>query len=132
MAYLLIAIAFAIWVFFACLAVLAARLAPGLYHFYPYAWRTALFATIGILAANCLWGLVVVLCSPSMSHLHIAFFSEHNDAQLLFGVVAMAGVAIASVLGWLSGMILGLVLAYRHSRLPPNNSFEPKPLRGSA
>ena len=129
MLYFLVLPIFLLWLAGAGLAVAVCRWARRFRPAFPFAWRMALWASLGFLSANALLILSVVL------GLGIAERAPAGAGQVLgnlSAVGALVGPPLISGAGWLLGLLVGAILAVRQRRVAPNNSSKPTPLRGAA
>ena len=129
MPYFLILPAFAIWLVLAATAVVACWAIAPLRPLLGCVWRIAFWASAGLIGANLLVlgaGLLELRLSNAAPGL------LRQGTALLATATLFAGPFFASAVGWFAGAILGAVLAVRAHRKPPNKSFKPNPLRGSA
>jgi hypothetical protein len=114
MAYFLILPAFVLWLIVAGVAVLVVKSVPAFSVAYPYVWRIALWATVGLIAANAVLVALLALGFVALGDGTAPASAGHDAFQLLWGLTAIGGPVIASALGWLVGAVLGLALAYRN------------------
>jgi hypothetical protein len=105
--YFLMVLAFIGWLVLAAAATLATRYVPALSAAYPYAWRIALWASAGIVAANAALAAILFL-----SH---AALPPGGALQLTWGMAAVLGPLLVSPAGWLAGAVIGAVQAMRRT-----------------
>jgi len=122
--YFFLAGAFLFWLVIATIAIASVRAIPALRSMFPLVWRVAVWATVGLIAANILLGLVIAagfLVLPSESDPS----AGREALQVGLAFTALLGPFAASAVGWLGGAIFGVLLYLRLNReAPPNTSLE--------
>ncbi len=115
MMYFVVAVLFVLWLVVAAGAVAATRFIAPLRPLFPFVWRMCLWATIGFLVADAaLVGLMVVT-----SGFDPTFVRGTIGDEILRFVVQLAilvGPLVASAIGWLAGLLLGILLAFLRQR----------------
>ena len=115
MAYFFILPAFAIWLVVAAIGLVLIRANPSFSAARPYAWRVVLWSTCGFVVANVFLVVVVAgaanLLGPGATERTMA----RDALQLIVGLGAILGPILASVVGWLGGVVLGAVLTRSNS-----------------
>jgi len=122
--YFFLAGALLLWVVAAAIAVAVTRAVPALRSTFPFAWRVAVWATLGVLVANVLLGLAVgagLLVLPDSND----YSAAHDALGAGIAITAILGPFAASAVGWLGGAVLGTLLYLKtNRRTPPNTSLE--------
>lgn len=113
MLYFVIVPAFVLWLVVAILAVALTRTVPRLAHAFPYAWRIALWATLGFLGANALLILLLTGGFPALDKPSSEIAASGDAGRILWAAGAVAGPPVASATGWLFGGIVGVALSLR-------------------
>ena len=115
MAYFLILPVFVIWVLFACAAIVATRSFPSLSGAFPSVWRIALWATVGVVAANAALVLLLTVGFATIGSSAPPESAGRDVFQFVWGLTAIGGPLLASLLGWVAGAGLGAVFALRRN-----------------
>lgn len=118
MPYFIIVPLFLLWATLAGIAIAIVLRSPSARPWHAYVMRVAIWATVGIIAANGVLilalGLGIGLMDGTVAHSPV-----RAGLQLIWGLMALLGPFAASALGWLAGAVLGVYLGFRHRRRNP-------------
>ena len=87
---------------------LSARFVPSIHRLYPFAWRVLLWSSVGFLLSNAI--AVGLLFVPGLFAIEL---SESRAAAYGFAAVVVLAPIMASIVGFLSGGVIGVWLAVR-------------------
>ena len=114
MAYFLILPAFVVWLIVAGVSTVIAKKFSRFPVAYPFVWRISVWATLGFVVANVLLIVLLALGFIALEDASADHSSSRDTFQIVWGLTAIGGPVIVSVLGWLLGAVAGVVLALIH------------------
>lgn len=116
MAYFLVVPAFLAWLAFSAAVLILLRVKAPNWPGRPYVFHGSLGASAGALIANALLVAALALGANLMPESAQAQGSVQDLSRIVWGLAALLGPFAATAVGWLLGLLVGLVAAHSRGR----------------